>query len=403
MEAIIKTGDLIWVLLLLFLVFPGIAYFFFDRIKLKTIQLPRKRQSGYDKSNAEDRENLLGYYYLPKGLVKIDATLIVSFEKSGEQLLHPKILSQHFKIDREIIPDHSELYGLVYQPSILSHDEVEIQINEKGLLTNIESVSEDRIPHIIEALAKAPTEILSTDRKKEAQASEVIQKEFNRTFYLDPSDFKDRDKIAFTWTPVLKENAQKQSININANFEVALIASEWKTSPSSKRSFNGILVRPQALFRFKILLSEEKFAEVSSQEFHSVLPHPEQVVCISVHRSMFVKRTHHLVIENGIVRENKVVKPSEVEGFISIPIHIAKAIVSIPAQLFQFRINTIKKETELTKELIAQQKEMIEKQRQDRLSSEKTKKLVLELQKEVLLRNRELEALRKELPSERKT
>jgi hypothetical protein len=51
---------------------------------------------------------------------------------------------------------------------------------------------------------------------------------------------------------------------------------------------------------------------------------------------MFVKKTELPKFSTGLLVENYISKPSEVEAFLSIPINILKAVFSIPAQIFQF-------------------------------------------------------------------
>ena len=70
-----------------------------------------------------------------------------------------------------------------------------------------------------------------------------------------------------------------------------------------------------------------------------MLPNRSPVVCLPIERVPFVESRFRATFANGLLTSVESDKPSEILGFLEIPIRVAKAIVSIPAELLQFKIN----------------------------------------------------------------
>jgi hypothetical protein len=68
------------------------------------------------------------------------------------------------------------------------------------------------------------------------------------------------------------------------------------------------------------------------------MPNASPVLSIGVKRANFTKRQTTLVFDRGTLTDVAIDKGSEAEGFVVIPLAVAKAIVDIPAQIVQVRI-----------------------------------------------------------------
>jgi hypothetical protein len=112
------------------------------------------------------------------------------------------------------------------------------------------------------------------------------------------------------------------------------------------QELEGILLRPLQT----IIMSTHTFSCIPPLQYQLLVPDESKVVSISIKRSAFVKKVYGFKMTNGMLTENTINKPSEMEGFMSIPIKIAKAIVSIPAQIISFKIENIKHQTSLVTE-----------------------------------------------------
>ncbi|MCP4038474.1 MAG: hypothetical protein GY733_16150, partial [bacterium] len=62
------------------------------------------------------------------------------------------------------------------------------------------------------------------------------------------------------------------------------------------------------------------------------------VVCLPIERAPFVTSKFSVDFTNGLLTKMTSTKPSEILGFMSIPIDIARAIVSIPGELLQVKV-----------------------------------------------------------------
>ena len=73
---------------------------------------------------------------------------------------------------------------------------------------------------------------------------------------------------------------------------------------------------------------------------------PNQVFKIPIKRMPFVKRVNNLKFQQGTLVSNELSNPSTAEGFVDIPISLAKSIIGIPAEIFRIQIGNSAKELE---------------------------------------------------------
>ncbi len=118
---------------------------------------------------------------------------------------------------------------------------------------------------------------------------------------------------------------------------------------------------------------------------------------IPVNRTAFVKRVNKIGIQDGVILSNEINKPSSVEGFLSIPIDIAKAVVSVPAQLIQFKFDNTKRLDDLEKAKLNYEKSIQESQKFALTKEQEIEKVKLDMQKAALSNQVELQKLKLEL------
>ncbi len=327
------------------------------------------------------------YYYLPKGLIKVTsvAEVMIYTDKDYDKLKGMYLLSQSFVHEIEIIPDSRQILKLSYVNNIFSKDEIDLKINDKGLLTNVNIVTEDRLPNIIEALTKAPITVSAFKQIDSEKFEEkldinyvVTVEKFTRTFLFDPDDLTKKEN----WI-ISKIDQYKGSMHVDAGFAINRHLPELEEKPASLglgKAVDGIVSRPMILQKFVITPTSNEL-NAQTVEFYESLPDTNLNFNIPVSRALFSKISNNLLISNGMLVGYKMEKPSELEGFISIPINIAKAIISIPAQLFQFRIDTTKRKTVLETEVL----------KRNKVISDQT---IPELQKELDTLKKEIEKLK---------
>ena len=97
----------------------------------------------------------------------------------------------------------------------------------------------------------------------------------------------------------------------------------------------GIYYRP--LLPYELSIINEKFA-IYYQETIS-LPNEAPILAVDLTRGPFITKKMTLTFKNGILTQMKVDKPSEVLAAMNIPLDIVKAVVALPTELIQFKMN----------------------------------------------------------------
>ena len=139
------------------------------------------------------------------------------------------------------------------------------------------------------------------------------------TYKLDPTDPTDLEAV----------NRSLSTNNLKLVVDLPFAPKKEQTK------FDGIAYRPLAPLMLKLMAGENEADSLSI-----LLPNGAPVVCLPVSRSGFVERVGSIEFQDGMIKAIALKKPSEALAFVSIPIEIGKAIVSIPAELVQIKINS---------------------------------------------------------------
>lgn len=299
-------------------------------------------------------------YYLPTAclLIKATATVIVTQDAGTKNIIDTKLSEITFDSTVQIVPDTRSFFSIKYTPSFFSNDDLKLSINSSGLIEGINLTAEDRIANIIAEVAVAPKTILSADEaeaKKKSLVSATSKegvtvitetKQYNNNFFILTNEIR-KENASRRWI-INVDGASETDSTVDASFRLKFDI----PSPGSflfKDNFQeleGILLRPLQT----IIMSTHTSSCIPPLQYQLLVPDESKVVSISIKRSAFVKKVYGFKMTNGMLTENTINKPSEMEGFMSIPIKIAKAIVSIPAQIISFKIENIKHQTSLVTE-----------------------------------------------------
>ncbi|GHU59987.1 hypothetical protein FACS189411_17330 [Bacteroidia bacterium] len=350
------------------------------------------------------------YYYLPESIIKIRATAKVAVVYNADSTLtgSSNIIEQSFAITSEMIADTKDLLSLNYKQNALMADDIKYAVNSKGLLETVNITTEDRTADIISKLAEAPQVILGTSTGVNKAAGTIVKiKEFVSDFALKASTISSTAQTIKWNLVILNElGVDEQPKALPADF--ALSSADVSTTPqtlsalingssTTNTELDGILTRPIKNISLKI---ESAVAGIS---FNTTLPSNvvvadvSKLVVIPVKRTAFVKRVNKIGIQDGVILSNEINKPSSVEGFVSIPINIAKAIVSIPGQLVQFRYDNTKRADELEKAKLNYEKSIQESRKFALTKEQEIEKVKLEIEKNNLSNSIELQKLKLEL------
>jgi hypothetical protein len=287
-------------------------------------------------------------YCLPGYSLTLTATATITVERTAKG--KPAYTFQKLSIDAKssIEPDTSNLIAIKYYSNWFSSDDVQFTTSENSLLQNIAITSEDRISSVVAEITKAPQDFLdnlvnmraigglSAD-SEENEIKEVY--EISRIFQIDANHVA-KNEIELNWEIPLevKPDFEENKLEVILKFKNG---SNKTTIPP--QSFEGIYTRPMSNQLWKMEKIGEQLFPIS---FTCFGPDSTRLVRVPVRSSLFIKKVQTPKFSNRILIENHIVKPSEVEGFASIPINIFKAIFSIPAQLLQFKIIHAKQETD---------------------------------------------------------
>lgn len=320
--------------------------------------------------STEKLRNATIYYYLPENILKIKSTakIAVTYESEDTALISKlELIEQTFDAKTEIIADTSHLLALNYCPNILMADEIKYAVNHKGLLETINVTTEDRLAHIISKLtnAKETTEnsflgqtekhVIYNVRNNKKTITKIL--EFTRDFEIKTISVNAAENLIEWRICIANEFGVESPKFITAHFNISSDDAQSNLVPlpniinasSCKDDFSipGILTRP--LVNKKLLLKTKGEYNSKDVSIDIIIADTNRIINIPITRSPFVKKSNTITIVDGLVISNEIVHPSIVEGFVSIPVNVAKALISIPAQLIQLKIDNTKRESEFEK------------------------------------------------------
>jgi len=249
------------------------------------------------------------YYYLPG--YGLNLSVNASIQITTKQLLRldvtPEIVLQ---------ADTRTLITLNYITDPFSSDELKIVTSPASLLQNISVESTDKLASIVNLLTEAAKDQAQTYRESVALAPEIIQ--VAKTFRLSPEDLATGEK----------------TLELDENVFVKLKNKTFAGDVTLPKEYGGIFTRPMCNQTWEMLAPANKVMA----SFTCYAPDFSRIIKVPVRRAYFSRRQQLPGFCNGVLVENQITRHSEMEGLVSVPLNILKGIVSIPAQLFQFRI-----------------------------------------------------------------
>lgn len=354
----------------------------------------------------EAKKNATVYYYLPESKLKVRATVKVAvyYNPVNKRLDAPKIIEQNFTVASEIIPDTKNLLSLNYKPNILMSDDIKYGVNLNGLLETVNITTDDRSANIISELAKAP-QIILVNSSLDKGSDNIKIKEYSADFEVKASSISSTPKI-ITWSIVVEnELVQDNYETLNADFQISSneVLQSFPTlkklltnnENSTSKDIKGILTRPMK--NIEITIESTSNGAKKPLPINIVIPDANKLIVIPVNRTAFVKRVNKIGIKDGIIISNEITNPSSAEGFISIPINIAKAIISIPGQIVQFKFDNTKRLDELEKAKLAYEQTLLESQKFVIAKDKEIEKLKLDLLKSELNSQSDMQKLKFEI------
>jgi hypothetical protein len=300
------------------------------------------------------------YYYLPTASLVITATAKVLSTKTADNVVTSgKLHELQLDIKTVLEPDTSQLLGMNIRTFAFANDELRLTTDQSGLLESVNITTEDRISSIIAEISQAPKAIfeqkltgfsfMSDDLKRvfdtpALPAVTVQTLTFTNTFYI-LSDELLKTKFERTWK--INIDGAATPFDVDASFKCEMDAHQ-RSAILAGTKIKGFLTRPLTKIKLKTFVKEDDEYQSKAVAMYEIqIPDVSVLIKVPVSRASFVKKISLPKFYKGMLIENYLNKPSQVEGALSIPINVLKAIVSIPSQLLSFKIAHIQQETAL--------------------------------------------------------
>jgi hypothetical protein len=299
----------------------------------------------------------LGAYYLPRALIHFTASKDDTAGTVTGALSSPPL---------NMVPDRTQPLCLDYLSLSTAQDVVTVQRDPStGLLASISSDVTDRTPQIINSLV-ATAENLTIAAARQASlttgdtldiefdpfvppelaAAKVALRRFGFCLYVEGHSF-----------PAVAGDAQQMLARAHQWCDAPGLppypdpAERFSALPVPPETMHaGVLYRPNMTHKIVILYKKDPNGPgpwTLYQTKRLDMPNVSPVLSIGVERAMFTERQTTLNFNEGVLTDVAVNKKSELVGFVSIPLAVAQAIVSIPQQIVTLRISDINNQTAL--------------------------------------------------------
>jgi hypothetical protein len=262
-------------------------------------------------------------------------------------------------------PDPDNSFFLNPRLLCTSDDTFQIAVSN-GLLTTVASTNTDQSGEVLVQLAKIGIESFKIAagippgvKKNAGQAS--YPKQIEVTF--DPSVQKDVDDAQERFVYHNGTNTKPAML-----FELKVIPKPGSQISKSAQltnvtsSFDGFVYR--SVLPYTISLVSKKDESSISKTF--LLPNNAPILAWSPKRAAGVKSINRVTLENGVLKEVYVDKPSTALAVTKVPLTILQSIVALPTDLIQLKLNyssTNKSLVESQKNEITAMQQLLEAQR----------------------------------------
>jgi hypothetical protein len=354
-------------------------------------------------------------YYLPRGIVELTIARKKKKEGSGESAPIADTVTLTVSAVR-YVPDPSHHYAIKIRHDPFFTDKIVVQVGRTGLLESISTDGKDETGEILRRLARAPADIFSAPEQPRAASNDgnPNYQEYEIKFSLDPTDNSELNRlrqvlrkidptIKFIATPLVRVatrgGTHQPDCNIDPCFRVAVpYALELVSDPYNHvvrpwKKPEPVAAAPDAKPKKPPADSEapntvQRSTQTESTEGRDregsitatapaetglviaravvVLPNKNLVGQIALTRAPFVQKKFNLTFNDGFLTKADLDNPSEALAFVQIPIDVAKAIVSIPSAMFDFKVREIQSDNKLLlaqKQNLEYQKQIIDAQK----------------------------------------
>lgn len=337
-------------------------------------------------------------YALPTPMVRIivQSNLQIFYDSSTLSLCENFFCTQNLYATTFNVPDNANRFYLSYRPNILMHDNVSVTLDDMSFIKQINLTDEDRSAALVTQISTEALQIVGSGNGAVTSAAATLDKKltprdsimnakkespcihklqicpqvvcnplkkwqatpgtkstvlsFSDTLLISLTDLTGGFKVI----PINKyitlngQSAQTTDLHIiivdeqpTANSFAGNAVSTPTTSVDGQGA-QGIYYRPLLGYNISIFDYNNQI-----KSYQLLVPDLRHVSYFPLLRAPFIKKVSSLSFNNGMLNSFTLDRPSQAEGFISIPIDLAKAIVGIPAELISIKINTAGQNSQL--------------------------------------------------------
>lgn len=310
-------------------------------------------------------------YYLPKTIVRIEVWQYGVTTDGKREIKHFAMFDD--ARDVKTIPDHRHQFVIRPRWDTASDDFVQVNMGVDGLLEGVHGRATDQRSEIARGLTDLFSMLVagpgarSKWRPDEDQMRALTTTEDNRPRFVaeyefDPVDPRDHARVKAALAGF------KIDMTLTRQPDCPVAGSGPGCATTCSCTAPGIYYRLPIPYRFTLkpagrfrepgVLGAGNEGEWESLDggMERTLLMPNEAVClyVPVNRASFVSSETSMVFERGMLREVKTDKPSELLGFVKIPVDMASAILAIPAELLTIRIRRIEQRSDLAAKAAAQ-------------------------------------------------
>jgi len=296
------------------------------------------------------RENRVAYF-LPTGVIHVQITKKSNSSgsedaqngaKKGGKKPPTEINGCSVTLSTEYVPDVNQLFLAEYLPSPLSNDKiVKISVDQKGLLATVETETEDRSPAIIKKIGElVVTAALKVPLPQRVQPSvkgakkvgcnvNTIIEPFANQYSITGADcYTNNNGLTWCLQPI---GAALKDWPNGDWFTTPPCSKRQAASTDSPCQREGIFYRPLLPYKFEL----KEPVQLSTVLY---LPNRSPILALDISRATFVDNHYTMKFTDGVLTSISWTKPSELEGFLSIPLDLARTVTSIPGQLLTVKV-----------------------------------------------------------------
>jgi hypothetical protein len=320
-----------------------------------------------------------GTYFLPRRLITIELT-----EMTGKAAGFGINIVQD---NTDYVADRNESYCLDFLLSYLSADRVGIQRNKQGLLERVYTQAEDKTPKIAKEAIQATADLIASEGarslsrslrpqiqikdkpnviasfqfdpfvEREAREANNALSEYGFCVFVDARN----DPFAPEWSSdICKEIVAGKSASAKTkrgSIDPALISKYGPSYPRSGLKIfdpnpvaptiqeRGILYRPELSHSLVVLQKPDpksrhtQWRAAGSQRI--IMPNAAPAFVLEVKRAAFVKAETDIQLQNGLLKNVSVNKPSELLAVSNVTLAAAQIVVDIPNQALKILNNRV--------------------------------------------------------------